>query len=63
MKKQEVLINRSICCLNIIYDDMLRNKIKAIASLIEPMMMLILGIIIGFVIWSIVSSMLAGYAQ
>jgi len=63
VKKQEVLINRSICCLNIIYDDMLRNKIKAIASLIEPMMMLILGIIIGFVIWSIVSSMLAGYAQ
>lgn len=44
-----------------IYEQQLEDRIKLMSSLIEPMLILFLGGVVGFVAWSLVAGMLAMY--
>lgn len=46
-----------------IYEQQLEDRIDWISTLIEPMLIIFLGVIVGFVAWSLVAGMLSLYEQ
>ena len=54
-------LDRSLQMVNGMYSDLLQRKIKAMTAMIEPMTIIFLGAIVGFVALALVSGMMAGY--
>ena len=46
-----------------IHEKMLQTKVKRMNALIEPLMMIVLGGIVGFVAWALISGVLAMYGK
>ncbi|MCL0052162.1 type II secretion system F family protein [Peptococcaceae bacterium] len=54
-------IDRSLQMVNEMYSDLLQRKIKAMTAMIEPVLIIFLGGVVGFVVWGIIAGILAGY--
>ncbi|MCL0032881.1 type II secretion system F family protein [Peptococcaceae bacterium] len=54
-------IDRSLQMVNEMYSDLLQRKIKAMTAMIEPVLIIFLGGVVGFVVWGMIAGILAGY--
>ncbi|MCL0067792.1 type II secretion system F family protein [Peptococcaceae bacterium] len=54
-------IDRSLQMVNEMYSDLLQRKIKAMTAMIEPVLIIFLGGVVGFVVWGMIAGILARY--
>ena len=54
-------IDRSLQTLTTMYSDLLERKIKGMTAMIEPVLIIFLAGIVGFVVWGMLAGMMAGY--
>ncbi|MCL0071987.1 type II secretion system F family protein, partial [Peptococcaceae bacterium] len=54
-------IDRSLQMVNEMYSDLLQRKIKTMTAMIEPVLIIFLGGVVGFVVWGMIAGILAGY--
>ncbi|MCL0080742.1 type II secretion system F family protein [Peptococcaceae bacterium] len=56
-------IDRSLQTVTEMYGDLLQRKIKTMTAMIEPVLIIFLGGIIGFVVWGMIAGIMAGYGK
>ncbi|MCL0101204.1 type II secretion system F family protein [Peptococcaceae bacterium] len=56
-------IDRSLQMVNEMYSDLLQRKIKAMTAMIEPVLIIFLGGIVGFTVWGMIAGIMAGYGK
>ncbi|MCL0028285.1 type II secretion system F family protein [Peptococcaceae bacterium] len=54
-------IDRSLQMVNEMYSDSLQRKIKTMTAMIEPVLIIFLGGVVGFVVWGMIAGIMAGY--